>query len=146
VENVTVTWAQVSDLTRLIAVDLISHPSCTLSRRPREHRNHPTEHRPAVIVRASRVLLLLVHRRISKAKLSWQFPAGEVEVGETPQQAAERETREETGLDVQASSVIGERVHAAHWHSAQHTCCRGGRLRRVRQAPGRQCALAAVSW
>lgn len=37
----------------------------------------------------------------------WGFPGGAVELGETPQQAAVREAKEETGLDVSAGRVIG---------------------------------------
>src|SRR5215470_3694132 len=52
----------------------------------------------AVIVHEGK--LLLVRRRISEGTLSWQFPAGAVEPGETPTDAAIRETQEETGLTV----------------------------------------------
>lgn len=55
--------------------------------------------------------LLLVRRRVKEGCLSWQFPAGGVEPGEDPADAAVRETREQTGLIVKASAVLGERVH-----------------------------------
>jgi 8-oxo-dGTP pyrophosphatase MutT (NUDIX family) len=41
----------------------------------------------------------------------WTFIAGEVEPGEQPADAAVREVKEETGLEVEAGAVIGERVH-----------------------------------
>lgn len=63
----------------------------------------------AVIVHDSKVLL--VKRRISEGSLSWQFPAGAVEPGETAPEAAVREAREETGLTVVESKVLGQRVH-----------------------------------
>lgn len=63
----------------------------------------------AVIVHDGKVLL--VKRRVSEGSLSWQFPAGAVEAGESAEDAAVRETREETGLTVEASKVLGERVH-----------------------------------
>ena len=37
----------------------------------------------------------------------WGFPGGAVEIGETPQIAAVREAKEETGLDVEVGKVIG---------------------------------------
>lgn len=63
----------------------------------------------AIIVQDGK--LLLVQRRVSEGSLSWQFPAGAVEPGETFEQAAVRETAEEAGLTVQAVKVLGERVH-----------------------------------
>lgn len=37
----------------------------------------------------------------------WGFPGGAIEPGETPQMAAIREVKEETGLDVEAGRLIG---------------------------------------
>ena len=37
----------------------------------------------------------------------WGFPGGAVELGETPQMAAIREVKEETGLDVEVGDLIG---------------------------------------
>jgi 8-oxo-dGTP diphosphatase len=41
----------------------------------------------------------------------WTFPAGKVERGESPEDAAVREAWEETGLRVRAGDVIGSRIH-----------------------------------
>ena len=65
----------------------------------------------AVIIQDGR--LLLVRRRVTEGSLSWQFPAGQVEPGESPEDAAVRETFEETGLVVAARRIIGDRVHPA---------------------------------
>lgn len=65
----------------------------------------------AVIVQDGR--LLLVRRRVAEGSLSWQFPAGQIEPGESPEDAAVRETFEETGLVVAARRVLGDRVHPA---------------------------------
>ncbi|WP_369373640.1 NUDIX hydrolase [Promicromonospora sp. Populi] len=72
-----------------------------------------TEAKPAIaaaiIVQDGK--LLLVQRRVSEGSLSWQFPAGAVEAGETFEDAAVRETVEEAGLTVEAVKMLGERVH-----------------------------------
>jgi 8-oxo-dGTP pyrophosphatase MutT (NUDIX family) len=43
----------------------------------------------------------------------WTFIAGKIEPGESPADAAVREVKEETGLDVKPGRVIGRRVHPA---------------------------------
>ena len=37
----------------------------------------------------------------------WGFPGGAIELGETPEIAAKREVKEETGLDVEVGNLIG---------------------------------------
>jgi ADP-ribose pyrophosphatase YjhB (NUDIX family) len=51
--------------------------------------------------------LLLVRRGRPPAQGRWSLPGGRVEPGETPAQAAVREVREETGLDVVVSRLVG---------------------------------------
>ena len=38
---------------------------------------------------------------------TWEFPGGAIELGETPEMAAIREAKEETGLDVEVGRIIG---------------------------------------
>ncbi|MEU6442489.1 NUDIX hydrolase [Streptomyces sp. NPDC047046] len=84
-----------------------------------------TDERPgiaaAVVVDGGRVLM--VRRRVSEGQLSWQFPAGEIEPGETGEDAAVRETREETGLTVRATKPLGARVHPKTGRSMSYTAC-----------------------
>ncbi|GAA4658082.1 hypothetical protein GCM10023347_06470 [Streptomyces chumphonensis] len=84
-----------------------------------------TEKRPgiaaAIVVHEGRVLL--VRRRISEGQLSWQFPAGEVEPGEAREDAAVRETREETGLTVAMVKLLGERVHPKTGRVMSYAAC-----------------------
>lgn len=75
----------------------------------------------AVVVHDGRVLL--VRRRVKEGSLSWQFPAGAVEDGETREEAAVRETSEETTLTVRALKVLGERVHPATGRTMSYTAC-----------------------
>lgn len=48
---------------------------------------------------------VLLQRRGDSNK--WGFPGGAIELGETPQMAAIREVKEETGLDVEVGELIG---------------------------------------
>lgn len=84
-----------------------------------------TDERPgiaaAIVVREGRVLM--VRRRVSEGQLSWQFPAGEVEPGEAREDAAVRETQEETGLEVAALRLLGERVHPKTGRLMSYTAC-----------------------
>lgn len=75
----------------------------------------------AVIVNGGRVLL--VRRRVKEGTLSWQFPAGEVEAGESGGEAAVREASEETGLTVVEAKVLGERVHPATGRTMVYIAC-----------------------
>jgi len=75
----------------------------------------------AIIVQDGKVLM--VRRRVREGTLSWQFPAGEAESGETAEDTAIRETREETALDVAADKVLGERIHPATGRHMMYVVC-----------------------
>lgn len=75
----------------------------------------------AVIVRDSRVLL--VRRRVREGDLSWQFPAGGIEPGESAERAAVREAAEETGLTVGAVRLLGRRVHPLTGRAVSYVAC-----------------------
>lgn len=59
----------------------------------------------AIAVRDGKILLL--RRGIEPAKHTWTFPGGFVELGETVRDAAVRETKEETGVDIVPSKILG---------------------------------------
>jgi ADP-ribose pyrophosphatase YjhB (NUDIX family) len=49
----------------------------------------------------------LIQRNIDPRKGFWSFPCGFMEIDETTEQAAIRETREETGLEVELGALLG---------------------------------------
>ncbi|MET9150027.1 NUDIX domain-containing protein [Streptomyces griseoflavus] len=75
----------------------------------------------AIIVADGKVLM--VRRRVSEGELMWQFPAGAIEDGEAAEEAAVRETVEETGLVVVAVKLLGERVHPKTGRLMSYTAC-----------------------
>ena len=71
----------------------------------------PASARPvvAVAVVISDLGVLVGRRRDGNPP--WTFPGGKIVPGKSPEEAAVRETPEETGLRVCATGVIGSRVH-----------------------------------
>jgi 8-oxo-dGTP diphosphatase len=66
---------------------------------------------PSIVLGAGTVVhrrgrLLLVKRAEAPHLGLWSFPGGKVEVGESPQEAAVRETKEEVGLDVKIEGIF----------------------------------------
>jgi ADP-ribose pyrophosphatase len=70
----------------------------------REYPDHPRVGVGAVVLRDGRVLL--VRRGVEPARGLWAIPGGGLKLGETLQQGAEREIREETGIVIRAGAPI----------------------------------------
>jgi ADP-ribose pyrophosphatase len=81
----------------------MSGPRFALEAR-RRYPSRPLVGAGAVIVRERKVLLL--KRRFPPNKGMWALPGGLVELGETVQEAAVREVKEETGLEVRLERLI----------------------------------------
>jgi mutator protein MutT len=52
--------------------------------------------------------ILLLHRN-AKDKIQWETPGGKVEEGESPEECAIRETREEIGVEVKLLKKLGQK-------------------------------------
>ena len=74
-------------------------------------RADPTAIAVAVVRRGDEVL---IGRRSHGQPLAglWEFPGGKVKAGESPSEAAARECREETGLDIHVSQLHLEVDHS----------------------------------
>lgn len=75
----------------------------------------------AVIVRDGKVLL--IRRRLREGTLLWALPSGGVEAGETPADAARRESLEEVGLSVTPVKSLGERIHPITGRRMHYVAC-----------------------
>jgi 8-oxo-dGTP diphosphatase len=73
-------------------------------------RLYQAQQQPVVAAIVTSAQGVLVGRRVDRTP-PWGFISGEVEPGELPEDAAVREVKEETGLEVRAGQVIGERNH-----------------------------------
>ena len=76
-----------------------------MSPQPDEEKPAPVECAGAV-VRDEAGRLLLVRRGREPAAGLWSLPGGRIEPGETAAEAAAREVREETGLEVEIGEVL----------------------------------------
>lgn len=80
--------------------------------------------------------ILLCQRAIAPGVGSWTVPAGYMEIGETMEQAALREAREETGADIEIDCLYS--VFDIK-HMNQVYIIYRGRLRSPQFAPGEEC-------
>ncbi len=65
--------------------------------------------------------VLLVRRRMRPRRGQWTFPAGFVDYDEAPADAAVRECREETGLEVEITALLDVIPGREHSHGADIT-------------------------
>ncbi len=71
------------------------------------HYINPRPVAGTIPVRPSDGSVLLVRRAIKPQKGLWVFPGGFMDMGETAEQTAVRETREEANLEVRALQLVG---------------------------------------
>lgn len=65
----------------------------------------------AALIESRGKLLVCQRRRDSAFGCMWEFPGGKVEPGETPQQALERELREEIGVTARVGAELYRTKH-----------------------------------
>lgn len=61
----------------------------------------------ALVLQGSKILM--VRQYVQRGDVVWNFPGGEIEDGETPEQACIREVKEETGYDVVVKKLLFEK-------------------------------------
>jgi 8-oxo-dGTP diphosphatase len=71
--------------------------------------------------------VLLIKRKVDPFRGKWAIPGGHINYGETAEEAAVRESREETGLDVRVEKILGvysnpERDPRGHRISIAYLC------------------------
>mgnify|MGYP000906142120 FL=1 len=64
--------------------------------------------------------ILMLHRNTPK-RTQWEIPGGKIEAGESAEAAAQREVREELGLEVIISREIGSRSFVEDDHTMGYT-------------------------
>ncbi len=81
------------------------HLRCTGCDRP--HWSNPIPVAGILLVRDGRILLTRRSAETTRGAGRWAFPGGFVEAGETAEQAALRETREEANVDATITGLVG---------------------------------------
>jgi len=97
--------------------------------------------------------VVLVRRAVDPRRGFWSFPCGFMEIDETLEQAALRETREECGLEVALDGHLGTYSYVQSWHGgsvvvvAFHGKPVGGKLRAGDDAEeARIVAVPEIPW
>ena len=81
-----------------------------------------------VLVEDEQGRILLVRRAVNPERGKWHIPSGFVDAGEHPEEAARREVREETGLEVHIDELCGVYTYDDDLRGAGIWLCYRGRI------------------
>ncbi len=89
--------------------------------------SHPVDAVVLIMEDESREKILINKEfRMATGRFVYNFPAGLIDPGETPEESARRELKEETGLDVlKIEDVIGESYSAVGFSNEKNLCVVG---------------------
>ncbi|MCR5671982.1 MAG: NUDIX hydrolase [Butyrivibrio sp.] len=93
-----------------------------------EDLHNPKEDAVAMILhdRTGEKILLNREFRMATGRFVYNFPAGLIDEGETPEEAAKRELKEETGLDlIEVKRWWGTCYSAIGFSNERNACCEG---------------------
>jgi 8-oxo-dGTP pyrophosphatase MutT (NUDIX family)/transcriptional regulator with XRE-family HTH domain len=123
----------------------MSHPLPTITGEPVPEPPSDKPQRPAVITAiVTSAKGVLVGKR-NDGKPPWTFIAGENEPLESPADTIVREVKEETGLEIVAGEILGERVHPKTGRHMVYVAARPAR-RSLKVIVGDTDELAEVRW
>lgn len=90
-------------------------------------KEHPVDAVVIIMENESRDKILINKEfRLATGRFVYNFPAGLIDPGENPQEAARRELKEETGLDIlKIEDVIGESYSAVGFSNEKNLCVVG---------------------
>jgi ADP-ribose pyrophosphatase YjhB (NUDIX family) len=76
-------------------------------RPPRQRVQRDETSAGGLVIERETMRAVIIGRRNTRGRLLWSLPKGHVEAGETPEMAAIREVKEETGLDAEIVQELG---------------------------------------
>lgn len=140
-------WSELVRLTGMKQTTLHNrmHPRQSLRRSLTVPATEPEQQPVVAAIVTSPLGVLGSRRRVGKPE--WGFITGEIEPGESPVDAAVREVKEETGLEVTAGGhPIGRRVHPATKRTMVYLACTPVAHSDLELFVGDPVELAEVRW
>jgi 8-oxo-dGTP pyrophosphatase MutT (NUDIX family) len=138
-----VAWQEIADFAAHARPQHAPLPEAVAEIVKRYSPTEDSESQPVVAAIVTSAEGVLITRR-QDGKPSWGFVAGETEPGEIPEDAAVREVKEETGLEVRAGRILGERDHPRTGKRMVYMAAKP--VRGTKVIVGDEAELAEVKW